>query len=414
MDSDLNTIIAPVSYTDRGLGGVGGIMGPIDSWTNRGKTWLLLDDTRTGVERDTETNAFSRIKGIRAEDVYEVQRRNFAMALTYGLGLVWADPRAEGWLYDAEQWRQLGKLRDIYAHHQTLGEAQHDASLSAVLTVVVDEDARFIQQCDGPLNTALLLKSRDAVLRTGVAARFHLLRDVIEEQAPPTPVYLFLNAFYLSDEDRARLHTRLAREQATVIWMYAPGYVSATPDVENIAVTTGMDVRVFDAPRPGGSHYMLTGQYMQTEQHFGSRETWAPLFYIAPEENTDILARYEGEEDKGSVAILTLPEGWTSVYIAEPELSPALLCEILRLLEQPLLLSPVERPYFDAVFARNHLIAFHAHQAGKRAITFGYFCDSEDLIDPSIGWLQKDTVMLTVRTGETRLLRHGPIRAGAL
>lgn len=414
LESDLNTIISPVSYVDRGLGGAGGMMGPIDSWTIRGKRWLLFDDTRTGVERDNETGEFSRIKGIRAEDVYEVQRRNFSMALTFGLGLVWADPQAEGWLYDAEQWAYLGKLRDIYADIIADDVSSPDVSGDdAVMTVVIDEEARFFQQCDTLLNLSLLVKGRDAVLRSGINSRFHLLRDVIEWRAPPTPIYLFLNAFHLSEEDRERLHARLAHEQASAVWVYAPGYISHAPDVENIGATTGMDIRAFDGPARTGSVYLLSGQHMRSEQRFGSGESWAPLFYIAPDENTDFLARYEDEEDKGSVAILTMPEEWTSVYIAEPEPSAALLCEIVRLLEQHVYLSPVETAYYDAFFARDNLLALHASQAGKREIQFGYFCDSEDLIDPSIGWLQKDSVMLSVRTGETRLLRHRPIQAGA-
>lgn len=412
LESDLNLLLSPVSYVDRGLGGAGGMMGPIDSWTLRGKQWLILDDTRTGVERDDETGEFSRIKGIRAEDVYEVQRRNFSMALTFGLGLVWADPQAEGWLYDAEQWEHLDRLRAIYANHMRSDEFTAPDE-DAVMTVVLDEESRFFQQGEALFNARLLIKGRDAVLRSGIKARFHLLRDVIEWRAPPTPVYLFLNAFHLSEEDRMRLHSRLAQEQASAVWMYAPGYISDAPDVENIGATTGMDVRLFEGAAETGSEYLLTGQHMYPEQYFGSGEAWAPLFYIAPEENTDFLARYVGQEDKGSVAILTLPEGWTSVYIAEPYPSPALFCEIVRLLEQHVYLHPAERPYYDALFARGGLLALHASQAGKRSLHFGYFCDSEDLIDASIGWLQKDNVMMSLRTGETRLLRHRPIQVGA-
>ena len=115
LESDVTGFISPVSYFDRGLGGVGGMMGPFDSARLRDKQWYIIDDTRTGVERSEDTGEFERIKGIRAEDVYEVQRRNFAMALTYDLGLIWSDPQGEGWLNDEQQWVQFGKLKDIYS-----------------------------------------------------------------------------------------------------------------------------------------------------------------------------------------------------------------------------------------------------------------------------------------------------------
>ena len=193
-------------------------------------------------------------------------------------------------------------------------------------------------------------------------------------------------------------------EQATAIWLYAPGYFGASADIENISATTGMDVRAFDGPTPTGSKYILSGQYMQAEQNFGSGDAWDPLFYIEPEEDIDFLAHYQGNEKKGSIALLTLPEGWASVYIAEPELTPALLSELLRLLEQPLYPNPAEGAYFDAVFARGDLMALHASRAGKRSLYFGHFCDVEDLLDPSIGWFQKDSVLIPLRNGETRLL----------
>ncbi len=414
LESDLNALFAPVSYVDRGLGGVGGPMGPVDSMTVRGKKWFVIDDTRTGVERDPATGTFGRITGINAEDVYEVQRRNFAMTLAYGLGLVWADPQGEGWLHDSEQWAHFERLADVYAERLQLlknDEAQNNDE--AVLTVVVDESARFYLQCNGRMKGAMLQKGRDAALRSGVSVRFHLLREVLEDTAPPTPVYLFLNAFCMTASERARLHARLAREEASAIWLYAPGYIDADADVANIAATTGMDVRMFEEPVEGGSAYLLSGQYMRADERFGLEEMWTPAFYIAPEEETDFLARYVHDEEKGSVAIVTLPEGWTSVYIAEPELTPALLCEILQLLELHIFSTPVERAYHDALFARGDIVALHARQSGKRSVHFGGFYDIQDLLDPDIGWPQKDSVMLSVRTGETRLLRKSPLGIGA-
>ena len=414
LESDLNMFMSPVSYVDRGLGGVGGVMGPVDSMTIRGKQWFVVDDTRTGVERDAATGEFARIKGINVEDVFEVQRRNFALALTYGLGLVWADPQAEGWLHDKDQWAHFGLLNTIYAQRTNEAKAQAPTEFAAsVVTVVVDELSRAYVQSDSRINSILLQRARDAAMRSGVSLRFHLLRDVVEDIAPSTPVYLFLNAFHLTETDRVRLHSRLAREQASAIWLYAPGYITDTADVETIAATTGMDVRRFEEPFQTGSTYLLSGQFLHAEEKFGDGEIWTPAFYIEPEEEIDFLAHYVNAQDKGSVAILTLPEGWTSVYVAEPGLSPALLCELLQLLEQHRFLTPVDGVYYDVVSARDGIVALHASEAGKRSLYFGHFFDIVDLLDAAIGWPQKDSIMLPMQSGETRLLMQKPIQASA-
>lgn len=411
LESAYTGFVSPVSYFDRGLGGVGGMMAAVDSLKVRGKTWYLLDDTRTGVERDEDTGEFARIKGIRASDVYAVQQRNFSMAVTYGLGLIWSDPQGEGWLNDREQWMQFEKLKDIYVRQVSENAGKSAPESKATLTVVVDETSNFYLQDAEHTNSVLLERGRDAALRAGVSTRFHLLRDVIDGVAPPTPVYLFLNAFQLSPESRTRLHARFALEQACAIWLYAPGYFGTAPDTENIKATTGMDVGAFEEPTQTGSKYILSGHYMQAEQNFGTQELWTPLFYIRQGSEVDFLARYAADDNKGSIAVLTLPEGWTSLYIAEPELTPELLSELLQILEQHLYPNPVEGVYYDAVFAREPLVALHASRSGKRSLNLGGFYNIEDQLNPDIGWSQKDTIMLPMTTGETRLLRQQELPA---
>ncbi|NIA15698.1 MAG: hypothetical protein GWP08_16665, partial [Nitrospiraceae bacterium] len=119
LDSPLDGFVSAVSYADRGLGGVGGMMGPVDSARLHGKIWCLVDDTRTGISRDEMTGTLTRPKNIRAEDVYRVQQRNFAAAVTHGLGLFWSDMQGEGRLHDTEMWQRFGEMRAIYSEVNT-------------------------------------------------------------------------------------------------------------------------------------------------------------------------------------------------------------------------------------------------------------------------------------------------------
>lgn len=407
LESDLDGFISPISSVDRGLGGVGGFMGPIHSLTARGRTWLVLDDTRTGVQRDESTGQFSRMRGVRPEDIFDVQRRNFSAALVNGLGVVWSDPGGEGWLHDKEQFAEFGRMREIYAAHPAPLPGEPASSASIGVNVVVDDDSRFYQQCDVKVNTLLLNGGRDAVLRAGVPARFVLLRDVIEGLAPPAPVYIFTNAFRLSAADRASLHDHLGREKACAVWLYAPGYIDAGASADNISATIGMTVKAFDKPMESSSQFMIPGQYLEENAVIGLPQTWNPLFYI-DDADADVLAQYKSSA-KPSIAVKPQPSGWTSVYVAEPGLAPALVCELLRILEQPLFVQPGDPNFYDALFAGGNLMAVHSSQAGKRTVALGAFYDVQDLFDASIGWVQKDGFLLPLRTGETRLLSLKPI-----
>ncbi len=464
LDSDIDGFVSPVSYIDRGTGGSGGLMGPVHSILEHGKQCLLIDDTRTGVSRDAITGKITRMKGLRAEDVYNVQRRNFSMAAVYGLGMIWADPHGQGSLYESEQWEQIAQMRRIYNQLYTssmlpgkqpprtneevvqaeppapqvspeeeglleLGEedvpeAEVQASwentpplpMSSAtgLTVVVDEGSRCYQRCDAPLNELLLHNSMDAVLRSGVPIRFYLLQDILDGRGPVSATYLFLNAFHLSDAERQRLHMRLAEEHASAIWIYAPGYVQDDMDAAHVAQTTGMQVNLFEGPAFTGSTYVLSGRWLDQDERYGTMVEIAPLFYVDDVE-ADVLARYQNSEEP-SVAMRYVESGWTSVFLADPNLTAPLLREILQILEHHLYVQPTTKKFCDVTYIAelealgDTLMMLHGRVVGERAISLGTYCDVIDLFDPGIGWQQKENFVLTLQTGETRLLRFSPLR----
>lgn len=447
MDSSVDGFSSPISNVDRALGGAGSAAGPIDSAPLHGKQWYILDDTRTGMMRDPATGDITRMKGLRADDIYNVQRRNFALAAFHGAGLFWSDPAGEGWLRDLEQWDRLGQMRDIYQNliqensrgregssdqHLQEGravpaeEGENDPPeegeeeplwegninplptpfTASTMTIAVDESSRFYQQCDIKLNEILLFQSREAAFKAGLSLRFCLLQDVIQGLTEPASVYLFPNAFHLTQEDRERLHARLANEKAIALWLYAPGYIDQQPGPKNIAATVNMNIVPFDGGGDSGSSYGLEGRWLKQGEAFGASLSIAPLFYIDDNE-ADALAQYRAN-NKVSIAMRT-QNGWSSVYIAEPSLTPEVLREILRLFEQHLYIGPTGQKITETIYTTGDYIAIHARQAGERLITLGRFCNVEDLFDPSIGWPEKDSFYLPMKAGETRLIKLSPL-----
>ncbi len=459
LSSEVDGFVSPVSAIDRGVGGAGGMMGPVDTVRYHGKSWMLLDDTRTGVAWDAAAGKAARMKGLVLEDVFNVQRRNFAAALVHRMGIAFTDPLGEGWLHDAEIWNRIGQMREIYAQTQKEEDvsfgpfvppdfeahAEDATPLSADdmplpdsdqgtsdvqeehpedddeydvedndvkmldawfdrpsgLMVVVDEMSRFYQQGEPRLNEILLCAARDAAVRAALPLQFCLLQDVLDDIADPMPVYLFLNAFRLTDPERERLHARLAREHATAIWLYAPGYISGTADAAHVAKTVGMKVGVFDGPARTGSLFVLQGRGMREGEEFGNALEIQPLFFIQ-DSDADVLARYR-QADRASVAMRQTDGGWTSVFCADPNLTPELLREILSLLDQHLYL-PTGGPV-DAVHAGGRLIAVHARGAGDRMVALNGLFNVTDLFDPATGWVNRDGFVFGMKNGETRLFQ---------
>jgi len=276
------------------------------------------------------------------------------------------------------------------------------------LVLVVDEQSRFYQQCDARLNRIVLTHARDCVLHASVPARFCLLQDVLEERVPQAAVYLFLNAFRLQEGTRERLHELLARQGAAAIWLYAPGYIAGSAAVENVSATTRMGVKAFDGPATSGSIYQLAGTWINKNEEYGEAIEWAPLFYV-DDEGVDVIASYR-DSGQPSAAIAFFEEGWASIFLAEPSLTPALLREILHILGQRLYFQETTVKHFDATYFGPNFFGVHAQEAGERLIHLGpeRLWNVQDLLVPEIGWLQKRSFMLPLKAGETRLLKLTP------
>lgn len=448
---DLDGFAGSIVARDRGIGAAGGANAPHFSAALHQKEWILLDDTRTGIARDPATGQVGRLEGVRPDDVYNVQRRNFALAAVHGTGLAWTDPHGEGWLHDEPQWEVLGQMLDVYADlyappatpantPAASSEEQSNPSpepapgaeaaapdsfeqqvedmltpaqvgppntFNTGLLVVIDESAMHALASPGLVREQIILPARDAALRSGATVRTCLLQDVLDDIAPGAQVYLFLNAFRLTEAERARLHARFQRDQACAIWCYAPGYLSPAPDTEAIAKTVGMKVTRIKAPAQSGSVFTLGGRWLPENSEIGDAQAVEPLFSI-DDPDADIIATYRGGQ-RGSIALRVLPEGWTSVYVAEPALSPGMLREILQLIERRACFKATGREHFDAAYPGLNLIGIHAKQPGEIALSLGNVFDIQDVFEPGIGWPQKESIAFPVKTGETRLLKLTPL-----
>jgi hypothetical protein len=417
IDSDLDGIMGPVSYHDRGLGEPGSVVGPYSSVLLRGKRWFLIDDTRTGLAHDAASGKFTRMEGLLAEDVYHVQQRNFATAFTHGMGLIWSDPEGRGSLNDREQWQVLGSLRETYAQYRGGLEGAPEGQAPGTLPgwperdrlfVVIDENSRAWQRCGTPLSESLFVATRAAATRCGLPVEYVLLQDVLDDRLlPPASVYLFLNAFALTDGERNQLHSILAREKATAIWMYAPGYLANDASVHNVEYTTSMRVKRFEEPGKSGSYFALNGRWARENEPFGITRTWDPLFYIE-DSDADVLGRFAAN-DRVSLGVKFMEEGWTSVFCAEPVITAPVLRETLRILGKPNLFQDPAKATYDALYIAGAHLAIHARDSGERSLDFPGVHDIIDLLDPRVGWPQSGSIVVPMRSGETRLLQLAPI-----
>jgi hypothetical protein len=208
-------------------------------------------------------------------------------------------------------------------------------------------------------------------------------------------VYIFLNTFRVTPEQRAAIHARLKRNGATAVWVYAPGYIAAEKlSVDDMRALTGIqiaesgtmgelrvDIRSYDHAFTRG---LNPGFAYGTDVNVENISRWydhqfylkdprdpgllrslpgfsiGPRFYAKDPEAT-VLGTLAGVDEPGLV--VKKQDGWTSVYSS----APILPSELIRGIAQ----AAGGHIYSDAndiVYASRKVLAIYAPGGGTRTV----------------------------------------------
>lgn len=386
---EVDFLMSPPLYTGRELGGTPGFMSATESVLRHGKLWLSEADYRTylsdpaaGYGR-TDTPATSRA----------VLWREFGHVLTHRSAVSWYD-MADGWLSGPDLRRELGRMQDLLQDSLLQREPFH-----ADVAVVVDEASFTYLRPRHEINALLSLQPVVAMPRVGVAWDFYLLSDLADPILPPHKLYLFLNAFKVTEAQRQALHARLRREGATAVWIYAAGfYGEAACGPAEMARLTGIAVaqRQWEGPLwvEKGDHPLVAGLPEATLA--GADVAISPAF-VVEDAAADGLGRLRGSAEVGLAR--RAMDGWTSIYCAAPLLTPALLRQLARAAGAHVYLETG-----DALSVDNRFLCLHAAADGDKALHLPAPATVRDALSGVVLAQGTTFVTLPMRRGETRLL----------
>ena len=184
-----------------------------------GKLYWDESDIRTYLAKGNTS-----IRCTTPEESVDVIKRNIGYALTGGWEVWWFLLAGNKTFHDEAL---LAPIRAAFAEEtRTLRTAQWKPADVAVFTSP-DE-----------YSTSVLSLRRGAPLRVQCKVGFHLskmpcagvaydsydLADIEDDRLPDYKVYVFPNAFTLSEERREAIKRRVRRPGKTAIWLFAPGY----------------------------------------------------------------------------------------------------------------------------------------------------------------------------------------------
>jgi hypothetical protein len=362
---EIDFIAGPPSYRSREPGGTAPFPCPIDSLALNGKLFVSEEDFKTAIGAGPEPDDFNPV--IKTPQALEsIHWRGAGAALAHASGENWMDIWGNGWLKTSSIWDRGSQVRQALTLR--MGSPLKDPEVA----VFIDE--RALAYLVDPQAFQLLVQDvREAVLRSGLSAGFYLLSDLQHrEKFPEAKLYLFLNAWDIRPELRSAIKNRLQRGNKVLFWLYSAGLFDAGRDsLERAREVTGIAIK----PQP---YHSKSGTTLINRRHplsdaFADRSTIGGSqlepSYFAINEDALVLGEYS---QTGLPSFLvkefknaTDPTlNWTSVFMGEPEVNPALIRALGHMAG-----AHIWNYQDDLVHVGEPFLTIHCKNAGPRTLT---------------------------------------------
>ncbi|MDD5599986.1 MAG: beta-galactosidase, partial [Victivallaceae bacterium] len=381
-DSNFDFFVSPYDYYERHAGGIFHSMMPLDSILLHNKLPLSEQDDRTCLTtmhpRHNKNyydvgNNFGQAKTL-TESV-NIFKRNFAgIAAKPNSGFYYfkqGGPPAED--YNHPQFYKLfSKFRQI--EDKLLGKNKSNSQIA----VVYSQYSYLYQKFNNLYYDFVHHQTFNELTRTGAPYDVFLDTDLTNANFDFSKykLYIFVNSFYLSDKQRKIIKDKIEANGNTVIWLYAPGFITN----KNLSVKAASDITGINLEmRNVELHSMkcVVTDYsdkitrgLSTNMRFGTDyRALSPLFYCA-DKKAVVLGEILASTPDNGVYIFRKPglcvkrfKNWTSIWSAVPNIPSSLLRNIAKYAGVH-----IYDDGDDQVFASEKLLSVHTRYSGERTI----------------------------------------------
>jgi hypothetical protein len=387
----------------RGVAGDGSQRVLVESIHRHGKMFFTEMDPSTYVEPHRTGEGGSGHETV--EGSVNIIRRDMGQMFSHGIA---------GWFFDFGHfcppfeahrgWFDSPPLIDAIKPFAALGEKRTRMDISSVAQVagVYDPKSFFVSEhwkaeepyegygitvCDH-INHWFINSQQRTFCRMGTPLDSIYRFDFAPADVKRYRLLFMVNNFAMDRTEVDRLHAILEGSGVTVVWTYAPGFVSPEKlDLKQMERLTGFSFEILR--EPGTMQIRREGQVEGNAALFGTRKSQKPRFVVL-DSDVEILGRWE---DNHRVAFARKPQkGWTSVYVGAGPMT----VDILRGLAKDAHV-PLWSDRTDVVYATRDAATVIATSGGERTLTFPRAMRSVDGGDPS------PVHRVTMKFGEVRV-----------
>ena len=413
---NIDMLCSAASYNNREPGGYLAHREIQDSFLLRNTMFANEGDSRS---HWTEPFYRDLMRYYTPEDTFNTYKREFGQQLCDNIQGWWYDLEEPGFVEDGMQ-ALLGRMKEIAAF-----ESRQDRTKHHEIALIYDQESIHYVSND---NNAMLLEFfRVADLgRIGAPVDYYFHNDLSHPEMPDYKLYIMINVYCLSDAEREAIKAKARKNHATVLWLYAPGFINlkagSIMDNQNIEATTGIRVCRLDetrAPRfriERSGHPALTMAdpwqfygYIDRDIHsciwpgsiYAPPKVKAqppafanPFFYIPEQEGIEVLGRYC--LDNSIAMAMKDDDGYNSVYACTQVLRSDLLQSLAAFAGVHLYVKND-----DFICANDTLVSIHAKDTGKRTLYFKEPCDPYEVYERKFYGKNVTEVTLDMYKGQT-------------
>ena len=407
-------LAAPGNYDNREPGGYVSQREMQDSFRLHNMMFIVEEDARTC---HSELFYQDSMEQFSTEDSLNTLKREFGRNICQDMQAWWFDMALKG-----EYWYDDPAILQLFRRQQEVGEYAYSIPRAKGCEIACIYDQESIHYTSILTNRQMLDYFRTTDMnRIGTGMDYYYHNDLLHPDMPDYKMYLVINAFAMTAEERSAMKEKFARNGAVVVFLYASGFIKPDAAGSRIGVEHMEDLIGMKIGRFEGTHspryklldgfddvlplaepdriYGVPDRVVRSNVWLGNSSTapfMNPGFYI-DDDSAIVLGRY-GLDGKAALAMKKQPEGWTSIFSAPQYLRSELVAGFARYAGCHLFTHSD-----DCVYANRNFLTIHGNRTGNRTLYFPEPCSPYEVYEQKYYGENVSEIEIFIRRGETKM-----------
>lgn len=423
LESDCYDIMLnPSVYDNRIPGGAVGQRVCQDSYSLHNKIYISQEDNRTLAETQYQKK-FSYIYDM--TDSVNLMKREFGKDICDDIYCWWFDQLPGGKRY------KYPEIYELLKKQQSIAKEAYELNREkkSEIAFIFDEESMQSVSLQTHVNIVEAIRNFE-IAKVGAPVDQYYHNDMANPNMPSYKMYLFVNTFMLTAEEREVIKAKLRKDKALAVWIYAPGFIDTQADkkmsVKHMQELTGIHIEMVDncfdsVFRWNGEKHPISSN-LDERAYYGKIMEWHsvstaakqngiihrapylyPLFY-AEDKAAKHLAYFGACEYQYPAVSVKEVDGFTSVLYGAKHIKRDVIRELARYAG-----AHIWCESDDVVYVGRNYITFHASSKGTKTLKFPEAMDVYEVYEDKCYGKAVTELNFEVYTGETKMFRIIPV-----